>query len=736
MKTIKILIAASEELHAEKLEFTNLIEHLNQVLKPRGIELKRVKWNSENDGPIEIYKAKLRDCEMCLNLYWRNLSSNSEEELNTAYQQLKDGNNPRNLYVFFKEPTENLTEELRDFKANFVTNYGHFFCKFENVDTMNLHFVLQFEAYQNRLGDQEERFIEVSDGKVKVGEINIANLDNIPFAGLNKEYCRLQSEKYRIEKDLMAMHTHFKADPDNVDLLNQLTFINNKFNEVKKEYNRYQNYLLDIALQLAKNANEQCTQRMFDAQKLFEQGDAINAAKLLSIDILKENKNQNRARWKLEHDRRVLEIEEFLLSAKYVMGNTDISMQERFESASIAYEEALETAAEIAYAPEKIAKIHFDYANLQVIFKKYENALSHFKNILILIKQKHHKDGYLDSAIIAVVLNNMADLQRVLFRYNDAKKSILRSIKIYRQLSKLDDKYLPNLAVALRTLADVDLDLCTYENAEKNYLKSLDIYKYLIAVDYEAHISGMADSLDSLANIQIYLNKVTQAESNLKLALVIYKSMADINSTRYLPNVAMTLFDLAKLQRIAGRYNEAEINYTNSLDIRRDLSKENPEIFLHDVSETLNDLAILKIGMECFGEAEKFLKEALSIYQRLIVVFPIVYSPNYVILYHNLLVLRSAYNLNTIDEEKENFYKALKKCRSYYKDVKPSLLSDLEKTHKYYSLMKFKEGIYDDVIGAFYLDAPNDKETHNSKRIRAKRNAYIDLFSERLRDYD
>ena len=50
MKTIKIMIAALEELHEEKLEFTNLIEHLNEVLEPRGIELRRIKWNPEGNS--------------------------------------------------------------------------------------------------------------------------------------------------------------------------------------------------------------------------------------------------------------------------------------------------------------------------------------------------------------------------------------------------------------------------------------------------------------------------------------------------------------------------------------------------------------------------------------------------------------------------------------------------------------------------------------------------------------
>lgn len=125
METIKIMIAASEEMHEETIKFSELIANLNEVLEPRGIELERAKWNPETGGSIEKYKTKLNDCEMCLTLYWRELTGNSKQELNTTYKKLKDGKNPRNLYVFFKGPTEDLIAELKNFKANFVTNYDN-----------------------------------------------------------------------------------------------------------------------------------------------------------------------------------------------------------------------------------------------------------------------------------------------------------------------------------------------------------------------------------------------------------------------------------------------------------------------------------------------------------------------------------------------------------------------------------------------------------------------------------
>ena len=44
MKTIKVFIASSEELKPERLEFTDMIQHLNRILKPRGVEIEPVKW--------------------------------------------------------------------------------------------------------------------------------------------------------------------------------------------------------------------------------------------------------------------------------------------------------------------------------------------------------------------------------------------------------------------------------------------------------------------------------------------------------------------------------------------------------------------------------------------------------------------------------------------------------------------------------------------------------------------
>jgi hypothetical protein len=378
------MIAASEEMHEEKLEFTNLIEHLNKVLKPRGIELKRTKWNPETDGSIEEFKAKLDDCEMCLTLYWCELAGNSVEELNTAYNGLKEGNNPRNLYVFFKEPTDDLTEALKDFKANFVTNYGHFFCKFENVDTLKLHFILQFEAYQNRILGLQGKLFEVNKGMVMLDGEEFVNLDNVPFAAFNKEYIRLQKELLELDTLVAEARARHKADPDNEQLEDELMNIRLKRGKTAEEFRKYQSHLYDIALTFATRKDEQYTERMRIAREQFEKGNAFEADEILNMETMKREKEEEISLLKRHNNNLEHKIEEFLLKAETVMARQDKSEEEQFLISEEAFCEAIDITNHIFLYQtnkDKYTDIIYRYAQHKMHWGKYVDALKLYKEI-------------------------------------------------------------------------------------------------------------------------------------------------------------------------------------------------------------------------------------------------------------------------------------------------------------------------------------------------------------------
>ena len=473
MKTIKIMIAASEEMHDEKVQFQSLINQLNEALASRGIELKRIKWDPEADGSVEEFKAKLKECEMCLTLYWRELSVNAEQELDTAYQELKDGNNPRNLYVFFKEPSDELTESLRDFKASFVNKYGHFFCKFENVDTLNLHFVLQFEKSQNRLQDN---LVEVKGGMVSVNGNNVADLSKIPFAAMNKEYQRLQQELLDLSTQLTQVSVRYAANPSDADLLGQLSELGARRKETEQAFEQYQRHLYDIALSFAQLSGEHYTERMVRARELFEMGNAAEADRILNFQQMKSEAAREMALHRQHGKNLELKIEEFLLKVKTVMGNDELSIPDRFAEACEVYEETLRIAKEIRYDEERLTKILFDYAYLLQKFNRMYRAVEYYVEALKMYRQlsQDHPDAYLP--YVAKTLNNLAALQADLHRYDEAEQNYVEALKIYRRLSHdHPDAYLPYVAGTLNNLAILQADLHRYEEAESLIKAALDV---------------------------------------------------------------------------------------------------------------------------------------------------------------------------------------------------------------------------------------------------------------------
>ena len=199
MKTIKIFIASSNELEKERLLMASLANDLSTKLEKVGIQVIAVEWENLDASmgaphKQEEYNEKLRECDMCMVLYWTKFGMYTKTELDTAYNEKITGKNPQKLWVYFKEiddPSKQPTEELKEFRDSFPTKYGHFYTPFANFDTLKAHFLLQFMEYQSQ-ALQGKSIVEVKDGKVTIEGKEYVNLQNVPFAGNNEEYNNLQ----------------------------------------------------------------------------------------------------------------------------------------------------------------------------------------------------------------------------------------------------------------------------------------------------------------------------------------------------------------------------------------------------------------------------------------------------------------------------------------------------------------------------------------------------------------
>ena len=128
MKSTKIFIASSSELQMERMEIVDLIQDLNDEFEIRDIKLKPVLWEYMDSSMGEKrkedeYLDKLKECDICLVLFWNTLGEYTVEELDVAISEMKAGRHPRQVYVLFKESNNETSKELRLFKKTFSQKY-------------------------------------------------------------------------------------------------------------------------------------------------------------------------------------------------------------------------------------------------------------------------------------------------------------------------------------------------------------------------------------------------------------------------------------------------------------------------------------------------------------------------------------------------------------------------------------------------------------------------------------
>ena len=382
MKIIKVFIASSEELHLERLEFTDMIQQLNKALRPRGIEIEPVKWeyldsSMSTDRKQTEYNNALKECELCLVMYWNRLGEYTIEELTTAWECHKAGNNPKKLYVYFKEPSEG-SQELLDFKASFTTRYGHFYCKFENVDTLRLNFLLQFEQYQNSFLSSA-LIIEMGDSKICIDGKEYINLKNIPFVGNNEEYNELLRSIKRLQR-LIAITD--EDDPEYKEYMDELEQLKDK--QKKKERT-----IWETALLITKFSTSVCSKRLSRAIELFSSGDDRGANAVLNEEEINSDIERNLRLYELGEEGRkglIININEYRLKIKALHCTLNREDDEKI----IAFRQKIievairlygEHSIEVAEEYHELAMEYEHADNYAAAQKSYETAIYIFGNL-------------------------------------------------------------------------------------------------------------------------------------------------------------------------------------------------------------------------------------------------------------------------------------------------------------------------------------------------------------------
>ena len=654
MKTIKVFIASSEELKLERLEFTDMLQQLNRILKPRGLEIEPVKWEylDASMGPVhkqEEYNRELKTCQMCLVLYWTKFGEYTESELNTAYTELCAGRNPQKRYVYFKDAAE-ITPEWQAFKDSFATKYGHFYCRFENVDTMRLSFLLQFEAYQNQ---RSESLLKIRDSKVEIDGQSLVELKQVPFAGNNAEYLQLLRDIERAQARVLKY-------PDEGDFRQELHDLTERRETMERS-------LLETAQLITRLSTTVSSARLAEAIRLFEQGDNKGADAVLNLVEIDRDAAANAARIRAARELeaealRGLEtnIEEYRLKIKTLQN----AMAEEWLTEVVAVYDKAVAAARGQIAPEKLAGLLRDYADFLLKNKQYhrigslyaesltiwrrlmqENpdafapdvagtlnnlAILHadtqcqaqaeeeYAEALAIYRRLTQKDPNAFEPVVATNLNNIALLHSNARCYSQAEAEYEEALAIYRRLKQQrPDAFDAATAMALNNLALLHGNARRYAQAEAGYEEGLAICRRWVRKNPDVFEPSMVMMLNNLALLHGNTQRYAQAEKEYEEALAICRRSAQKSSDGFSSDVAMTLFNQALLYQNTQRHSQAEKAYGEALSIYRRLAQKNPDSFERNVAATLNNLAYLHGNARCHSQAEGEYEEALAIYRRL-----------------------------------------------------------------------------------------------------------------------
>jgi len=200
-------------------------------------------------------------------------------------------------------------------------------------------------------------------------------------------------------------------------------------------------------------------------------------------------------------------------------------------------------------------------------------------------------------------------------QFEEAEKNYAEALAIYRRLDFLNPQAMGlalnyfTVAYLLQNMADMQYNMQRFEDAEKNFAKSLSIWRKLAILKPSSYSDELKNAIQWLANAQRKLQRDEEAE----------KTMKEIESIecRQAALKANSECESAMLQHGAKQYEEAEKNFTEVLPTYRQLAELDPEEYLPKLALVLCRLAATQCNLNRTEEAEKNYAEALVVSHQL-----------------------------------------------------------------------------------------------------------------------
>ncbi|MEM9273149.1 MAG: hypothetical protein AAGA80_09340, partial [Cyanobacteria bacterium P01_F01_bin.143] len=160
MKTIKIFLASSSELKADREQFEIFISRENKKYVKDKIFLELILWEDFLDAMSQTrlqdeYNKAIMNCDVFVSLFYTKVGKYTAEEFEKAFKTFQDNNKPL-IYTYFKDAaintgsiTSNIMSLLK-FKEK-LKELGHFQTNYTDINDLKFQFNNQITKFLPKL---------------------------------------------------------------------------------------------------------------------------------------------------------------------------------------------------------------------------------------------------------------------------------------------------------------------------------------------------------------------------------------------------------------------------------------------------------------------------------------------------------------------------------------------------------------------------------------------------------
>ncbi len=582
MKTIKIFIASSNELIAERKELANLAQSLSFALERQGLCFQTVQWEFMDASHIpydkqEMYNNELKLCDICIALFWTKFGKFTKREFDTAITELSAGRQLKKLYTYCKK-SEAVKQELKAFKESYYEKYHDFVIEFENFDTLKAHFLLQVIIFLSEFWG-ESKFVEIKNSMVTIDGKVYVDLLKVPFAGNNEEYTRLIKEIERTERLIAKIS---QDDPDYQEYATVLL-------ELKEKQSIMEDNMWNTATYITQHKATMRSDRLKRAITHFNQGDLNGANAILDEEKIDRDVEHNLELLDKGKEGLKSNIEEYklkikLIEAKMPNGWTDKIVELQEKILSICLQTFGEKSAEAADA-------YYSTGYYYVFLGNYEEALKYFNKALELreglFKERHPKTA---SAISKVGI--------LYSKLGDQKKALEYQFNALNLRTNINGERHPKTASAISNVGITFEKLGIPEKALEYFLKALNMR-------IEIYGKKHPETAAAINNVGIIYSKLGDQKRALEYFLEALNLRTEIFGERH-PETVAAISNVAIVYSKLGDQKKALVYFLKALNLRI-------EIYGERHPETTAAISNVAIAYSKLGDQKKALEYFLKV---------------------------------------------------------------------------------------------------------------------------